>query len=66
MDDSNTEPRTYLGMPVTRPSVAFFELSSCEGCQLQILNNEASLLDFLSLVTVVNFREAMTEASRQL
>jgi coenzyme F420-reducing hydrogenase gamma subunit len=53
--------RTYLGVPAPRPKVAFFELTSCEGCQLQIVNNEASLLDFLSLVEVVNFREAMTE-----
>lgn len=52
--------RTYLGVPLYRPRVAFFELSSCEGCQLQIFNNEATLLDFLSLVEVVNFREAMT------
>ena len=55
--------RTYLGVGVARPRVAFFELSSCEGCQLQLLNNEASLLDFLSLVEVVNFREGMTERS---
>ncbi len=56
-------PRSYLGVPVGRPAAAFFELSSCEGCQLQIVNNEASLLDFLALVKVVNFREAMTERS---
>ncbi|PKL51601.1 MAG: NADH:ubiquinone oxidoreductase [Nitrospira bacterium HGW-Nitrospira-1] len=55
--------RTYLGMPLYRPKTAFFELSSCEGCQLQLLNNEASLLDFLSLLDIVNFREAMTEKS---
>jgi len=55
--------RSYLGVPVKRPRVAFLELSSCEGCQLQILNNEACLPDFLSLVEVVNFREAMTERS---
>lgn len=58
-----TKQRTYLGVPVAKPRVAFFELSSCEGCQLQILNNETTLLDFLSLVEVVNFREAMTGAS---
>ncbi len=52
--------RNYLGVPLYRPRVAFFELSSCEGCQLQMVNNEATLLDFLSLVEVVNFREAMT------
>jgi coenzyme F420-reducing hydrogenase gamma subunit len=55
--------RTYLGVPVDRPRVAFFELTSCEGCQLQILNNEESLLDFLALVEPVNFREAMDERS---
>jgi len=53
--------RTYLGIPITRPKVAFFELSSCEGCQLQLVNNEATLLDFLSLVDIRTFREAMTE-----
>ena len=56
-------PKTYLGVAVARPKVAFFELSSCEGCQLQILNNEATLLDFLALVEVVRFREGMTGGS---
>ncbi len=55
--------RNYLGVPVARPRVGFFELSSCEGCQLQLLNNEASLLDFLALVEIVNYREGMTEKS---
>jgi len=55
--------RTFMGVPVPRPRVAFFDFSSCEGCQLQLVNNEASLLDFLALVDVVNFREAMTERS---
>lgn len=57
------EVRTYLGVPLYQPKVAFFEFTSCEGCQLQILNNEANLLDFFSLIEVVNFREAMTERS---
>ena len=61
METQKTDIRTWLGIPLTKPNVAFFELSSCEGCQLQIVNNEATLLDFLSLVNVVNFREAMTE-----
>lgn len=56
-------PRTLLGVEVARPKVAFFELSSCEGCQLQLLNNEASLLDFLALVEVVRFREGMSGGS---
>jgi sulfhydrogenase subunit delta len=63
MDEQKQQTRTYLGVPIVRPNVAFFELTSCEGCQLQIVNNETSLLDFLSLVKVVNFREAMTEKS---
>ena len=54
---------TYLGVPVKKPRAAFFEFTSCEGCQLQLLNNEASLVDFLSLLTIVNFREAMSEQS---
>ncbi len=60
MADLPARPATYLGVPVRRPKVAFFELSSCEGCQLQLLNNEATLLDFLALVEVVRFREGMT------
>jgi sulfhydrogenase subunit delta len=52
--------RSYIGVPVPRPRVAFFELTSCEGCQLQLLNNEANLLDFLALLDIVCFREAMT------
>jgi len=57
------QAKTFLGVPVTRPKVAFFELSSCEGCQLQLLNNEGTLLDFLALVEVVRFREGMTGGS---
>jgi coenzyme F420-reducing hydrogenase gamma subunit len=52
-----------LGLKFERPRVGFFDLTSCEGCQLQIVNNEGSLLDFLNLVEVVSFREAMTEHS---
>ena len=63
MNASKQEQRTFLGIPVPRPKVAFFELSSCEGCQLQLVNNEATLLDFLALVDVRAFREAMTERS---
>lgn len=63
MKDRSAETKSYLGVPLYRPRVAFFELSSCEGCQLQILNNEGTLLHFLSLVDVANFREAMTEKS---
>ena len=58
-----TAERSYLGVPAPRPKVAFFELSSCEGCQLQLLNNEATLFEFLSLFEIVRFREGMTGGS---
>ncbi|MCK5436774.1 MAG: NADH:ubiquinone oxidoreductase, partial [Desulfobulbaceae bacterium] len=59
----SADKRLYLGVPVERPKAAFFDFTSCEGCQLQMLNNEATLLDFLSLLDIVNFREAMSERS---
>ncbi|HUS59148.1 MAG TPA: NADH:ubiquinone oxidoreductase [Planctomycetota bacterium] len=41
-----------------KPKVAFFDFTSCEGCQLQQLNCEDELLGILAAVEVVNFREA--------
>lgn len=46
-----------------RPRVAVFELASCAGCQLQILNCEDELVDLLQLVEFAYFKEAMTETS---
>ncbi len=60
---AKTSLKSFLGVPLARPRVAFFELSSCEGCQLQLLNNEATLLEFLALLEIVRFREGMKEAS---
>ena len=54
-------PGEFLGVRIERPKVGFFELSSCEGCQLQLLNREENVLNFLSLVEVVAFREGMTD-----
>jgi len=45
-----------------KPRVAFFDLSSCEGCQLEAINlTGEELLDLVGAVDIVNFREAMTE-----
>ncbi len=44
-----------------RPKTAFFDLSCCEGCQLQVANFGESLLDILDIVDVVEFREIMSE-----
>jgi sulfhydrogenase subunit delta len=54
---------TALMPPLKRPRVAVFELASCAGCQLQILNCEDELVDVLELVEFAYFKEAMTETS---
>lgn len=45
-----------------KPKVAFFDFTSCEGCQLDALNLEpAEALDLFHAVDIVNFREVKTE-----
>jgi coenzyme F420-reducing hydrogenase gamma subunit len=44
-----------------KPKVAFFDFASCEGCQLTVINLEDEILDILSKVDIVNFREAISE-----
>ena len=46
-----------------KPKIAFFDFACCEGCQLQVVNLEAEMLDLLGAVDIVQFREAMTEKS---
>lgn len=46
-----------------KPKVAFFDFSSCEGCQLQIANLEEEIIDLIKIVNVVSFREIMKEHS---
>jgi coenzyme F420-reducing hydrogenase gamma subunit len=48
-----------------RPRVAIFDFACCEGCQLQIVNLEEELLDLIDNVEVVEWREAMSEQSRE-
>ena len=48
---------------MAKPKVAIFDFACCEGCQLQIVNMEESLLDLLNVVDVVEWREAMSEQS---
>ena len=47
--------------PKVRPKVAIFSFTSCEGCQLQILNLEREFVELLSQVEIVNFREAIDD-----
>lgn len=44
-----------------RPKVAVFSFTSCEGCQLQILNLEEEFTTLLGQIDFVNFREMMSE-----
>lgn len=45
-----------------KPKVAFFDFSSCEGCQLEVINlTGPEVIDLMAAVEIVNFREAMTE-----
>ena len=48
---------------MSKPKIAVFSLTSCEGCSLQILNCEDEIPEILSLVEIVNFREAVTNRS---
>ena len=48
----------YLRIEAQRPRIGVFDFTSCEGCELQLLNHEESLVDFLACVELVNFREA--------
>jgi len=45
----------------TKPKIAFFDFSSCEGCQLTVVDALQTHLGLLDLVEIVQFREAMTE-----
>ncbi|MFC2089067.1 NADH:ubiquinone oxidoreductase [Calditrichota bacterium] len=50
---------------MNRPKIAFFDFTSCEGCQLNKLNLENDLLDILKLVDIVEFREAMDDKAEE-
>lgn len=44
-----------------KPKVAFFDFTSCEGCQLTVVDSLQTHPELLSVVEIVQFREAMTE-----
>jgi len=50
---------------MSRPRVAIFDFACCEGCQLQVVNLEEELLDLISVVEPVTWREAMSEQSEE-
>jgi coenzyme F420-reducing hydrogenase gamma subunit len=46
-----------------KPRLAIFDFACCEGCQLQIVNLEAEILDLLTVVEPVEWREAISDQS---
>jgi len=48
----------YLGIKPNKPKVAVFDFTGCEGCELQLVNKEDTLLDFLTAIDLRGFREA--------
>ncbi len=44
--------------PSTKPKLAVYKFSSCDGCQLSLLNLEEELLDLVGVVEVAYFLEA--------
>ncbi len=50
---------------MSKPRLALFDFACCEGCQLQIVNMEEEILDLISVVHPVQWREAMSEQSEE-
>jgi len=48
-----------------KPRVAIFDLTSCEGCQLQIVNLEEDILNLVNVVDVVEWREGISDQSEE-
>jgi len=48
---------TFIPKTSTKPKVAVYKFSSCDGCQLSILNLENELLDLASTVDIAYFLE---------
>jgi coenzyme F420-reducing hydrogenase gamma subunit len=44
-----------------KPKIAFFDFTSCEGCQLTVVDSLQDHPELLNVVEIVQFREAMTE-----
>ena len=44
-----------------KPKIAFFDFTSCEGCQLTVVDSLQTHPELLGVVEIVQFREAMTE-----
>lgn len=49
-----------------KPTLAFFDFTGCEGCQIEFTNlGDEAILELLKHVDLVEFREAMSETTTQ-
>ena len=53
----------YLGIEGKRPKIGVFDLTSCQGCELQLANREETLVAFLEAIEIASFREISTAHS---
>ena len=50
----------------SKPRVAFFDFTCCEGCQIELTNyGDTAFLELLNHVDIVEFREAMSEKTTE-
>jgi coenzyme F420-reducing hydrogenase gamma subunit len=51
---------------MAKAKVAFFDFASCEGCQIEMTNfGDAAFLELLNHIEIVEFREAMSEKTKE-
>jgi coenzyme F420-reducing hydrogenase gamma subunit len=51
---------------MAKPTVAFFDFASCEGCQIEMTNlGDEAFLELLNHIDIVEFREAMSETTAE-
>ncbi|MFC2013836.1 hypothetical protein ACFLU8_03025 [Chloroflexota bacterium] len=50
---------------MSKPRLAIFDFACCEGCQLQIVDMEEELLELISVVDPVEWRETMSDHSEE-
>lgn len=50
---------------MSKPRVAIFDFACCEGCQLQIVNMEEEIVDLISVIEPVEWREAMSDKAEE-
>ncbi len=49
-----------------KPTVGIFDFACCEGCQLQIVNMEEELLDLVSVINPVQWREGSSDKAERV